>query len=443
MDFSWDSRDIARQRKATELKFRLDQSGYRPLPCRGRRSAVNSDSSTPHPKKAKASTGSAGPAADVSPPKKNSAAATATNLNRLDESIRVGSDCSGLGAELFALKLLGLEHRIEHVFASEVDSRTRAVYLANHPTVNRMYASCTLKDRRVGGVPKVDHYVAGPPCQPYSLSGKRGGLQDAGTKESGNSNRGLVLLDVVGYIINRRPKTFIIEEVQGLIVGDAKPVFENAISMLRGISVRSTRLYHVEYKLVNSLSLGGVPHNRPRIYIVGMWRSLAKEPHSFKFQWPEPVKAPKLSHFLKPNRAPEWMPTSETQLRSLIRLWGAVKKNEKEDPASVMYMLDISASEEFSSYMKEQCPTLTRNRAGSGGFYLSAWKRMLTTNEISKLQGFPLSTVRAPATDRQFKMMLGNAMTVPVLARLQHMVLASAGFIDEREIPDPVVSLSS
>ena len=55
---------------------------------------------------------------------------------------------------------------------------------------------------------------------------------------------------------------------------------------------------------------------------------------------------------------------------------------------------------------------------------------MMTTSDISKLQGFPISIKRERATERQFRQMLGNAMTVPVLARIQRMVLGAAGFID-------------
>lgn len=38
-----------------------------------------------------------------------------------DGIIRIGSDCSGLGTEVFAMGALGLEHRMAHMSTSEID----------------------------------------------------------------------------------------------------------------------------------------------------------------------------------------------------------------------------------------------------------------------------------------------------------------------------------
>ena len=63
---------------------------------------------------------------------------------------------------------------------------------------------------------------------------------------------------------------------------------------------------------------------------------------------------------------------------------------------------------------------------------------MMTTADIQKLQGFPTSFRRGSATDRQLRMMMGNAMSIPVLARIQRMVLAAAGYISLDDVCDPV-----
>ncbi len=388
---------------------------------------------------------------------------------RSKAEITVGSDCSGLGAEIYALQKLDLGSRIRHKFASEMDAKTRAVYEANHPDVEKMYESCCLKDRRfgpptesmhltpvtlqrptggegdvcrygsgrvsrilrrVGGVPRVDHYVAGPPCGPWSLQGSRNALKDTGTTQD-NSNRGLVLYDVAGYIVSRQPKTFIIEEVVGLATGERRPVFDELVKMLKDVTCRNRRVYHVEWKEVNSMEIGGVPQHRPRIYICGIDRSLAVGgPDDVKFDWPDEIQCPKLSDFHKPNIAPKWTPTSHVQQTNLVRLWERAHEETGKDPKSTMFVFDVSSSEQFSSnYMKERCPAITRSRAAGGGFYLSAWRRMTTVRDLTKLQGFPTDMQRATSTDRQFAMMLGNAMTVPVLSRIQKMILEAAGYI--------------
>ena len=186
------------------------------------------------------------------------------------------------------------------------------------------------------------------------------------------------------------------ESVAGLNSGEAKTVFETLIKTLKEITCRGVANYFVEWKLVNTAEIGGIPQNRPRIYIAGVQRSLVGK-NDFKFDWPGHVNAPKLSVFLKPNIAPTWNPTSEAAVASLLHLWTPIKEKEKKNPAKEMHCLDIGSSEEFATYMKEQSPTLTRTRCGAGGFFLSAWKRMMTTADIQKLQGFPTSLRRGSA----------------------------------------------
>ncbi len=372
------------------------------------------------------------------------AKAEASALGRAHKEFTVGSDCSGLGAEMFGLKCLGIHHRARHIFASESCARTREVFINNWPWCEIVFLSCSLLDRPLSSVPQVDHYVAGPPCQPYSQSGLRGGLQDRGTAVNGFKNRGSVILDVVSYIVNRRPKTFILEEVVGLNSGDTKVLFDKIINMLKQVTCSGKPLYHVEWKVVNTADIGKIPQNRPRIYVVGAWRSLLAEGEGCTFSWPEHVKHPKLSAFLKPNTAPPWMPSSRTGVDNLARLWNVAWEKHKENPANVLYCLDIGASESYGdTIMIEKSPTLTRHRAGSGGYYLSAWSRMMTVTDICRLQGFPTSMKRGQATDRQFLEMLGNAMTVTVLARIQRMVLGAAGFLDLDQVCDPCVQASA
>ena len=102
-----------------------------------------------------------------------------------------------------------------------------------------------------------------------------------------------------------------------------------------------------------------------------------------------------------------------------------------------MWVADVSQGEKFGKcYTLEKTPTLTKVRAVSQGFFLSKYMRMTTTDELKRLQGFPVSLSKGPASDPQFRSMLGNAMTLPVLARVMRMVLGAAGFIDTADVPD-------
>ena len=88
--------------------------------------------------------------------------------------IRVGSDCSGLGSEVFALKMLGLS--INHRFASDAAQHSKT-FIFNNCKPNVWYENCMIRDNQK--TPSVDVYVAGFPL-PFSSAGKNKGLRDEG-----------------------------------------------------------------------------------------------------------------------------------------------------------------------------------------------------------------------------------------------------------------------
>ena len=79
--------------------------------------------------------------------------------------LRVGTDCSGLDAPIFALRRVQLPHGIQHEFSCESSEKKRAFLEANHP------GALILKDmlqRDHAALPDVDIYVCGFPCKPFS-----------------------------------------------------------------------------------------------------------------------------------------------------------------------------------------------------------------------------------------------------------------------------------
>lgn len=118
---------------------------------------------------------------------------------------------------------LGLEMtgRFETVAAVELDSASCATIRHNRDagrTANvgmKVYegdiASIDPKKLRIElgiGVGELDLISAGPPCQSFSTTGKRKSVAD---------DRGRLLWQVIEYIDAFRPKTFLIENVRGLV----------------------------------------------------------------------------------------------------------------------------------------------------------------------------------------------------------------------------------
>ncbi len=119
-------------------------------------------------------------------------------------SLRVGTDCSGMEAPIQALRNLGVS--FTHVFSSDTDEKVRRTIRANYPP-EILYRDITKRD--VSKVPSVDLYLAGFPCQPFSYAGKKQGFQDS-------QNRGTVFFKILEYIRKKRPKVFVLENVKGI-----------------------------------------------------------------------------------------------------------------------------------------------------------------------------------------------------------------------------------
>jgi DNA (cytosine-5)-methyltransferase 1 len=134
----------------------------------------------------------------------------------------------------------------------------------------------------------VDLLAAGPPCQPFSIGGKRVGRHDPRD----------LLPDTIRVIAETRPKAFMIENVRGLTFPAAHEYLQYSIAQLRNPTVRIgdrseaehwTRLkripetryqYHVSVNLLNAADFG-VPQQRVRLFIVGVRRDVGD------FAWPE------------------------------------------------------------------------------------------------------------------------------------------------------------
>ena len=95
---------------------------------------------------------------------------------------------------------------------------------------------------------------------------------------------------VIEIIRNLLPKTFVLENVKGLV--DLHPkTFNDILDALRNIpETRKSRrqMYWVDWRVLNSCYHSGIPQNRPRVYIVGVSKSLTND----NFEFPFPARRP-------------------------------------------------------------------------------------------------------------------------------------------------------
>lgn len=106
---------------------------------------------------------------------------------------------------------------------------------------------------------EVDLVVGGPPCQGFSVGGKRD-LNDA---------RNLLMYEFARLVREIRPKYFVMENVQGLTSSHARPVLE---SFVRRVKRNGYRV--VEPIQVLDAANFGVPQRRKRVFVLGYRKDL-------------------------------------------------------------------------------------------------------------------------------------------------------------------------
>lgn len=142
-----------------------------------------------------------------------------------------------------------------------------------HPNVNVICSSMNdlCLDRYIN---KVDLLTGGVPCQSFSQAGVRKGLEDP---------RGELMLRFINMLRALKPKTFMIENVKGLLTHNSGETINYIIQELN-----EDGLYNVAYKLLNAVDYG-VPQKRERVFIVGTLKVLSK-----MFEYPVKLESTKI-----------------------------------------------------------------------------------------------------------------------------------------------------
>src|SRR6056297_2739539 len=91
--------------------------------------------------------------------------------------IKTGSDFSGVGAFDFAIERVSkqLEFKHKRIYACDWDKYARITYAHNHGEPD--YYPKDVFEREIPSEP-LDVYMTSPPCQAFSLAGKRKGETD-------------------------------------------------------------------------------------------------------------------------------------------------------------------------------------------------------------------------------------------------------------------------
>lgn len=222
--------------------------------------------------------------------------------------IKVGSDFSGVGAFNQALKRLGVEYK--EVFACDMDKHARKTFIHNYGEPD--YYPENVYNREIPTNP-IDIYMTSPPCQAFSLAGKRKGKEDL---------RGILFFNSLEFIAKNKPRFFIFENVKGLLSDDGGKTFSEWVNMLGGKSVNGLPVlfpyedsvpYHLYWQVLNAKK-HGVPQNRERVFLVGI-----RDDKDNSFQFPkEEHLAKRLKDVLEENVDDKYF-LSDEKIKTLVK----------------------------------------------------------------------------------------------------------------------------
>jgi DNA (cytosine-5)-methyltransferase 1 len=104
---------------------------------------------------------------------------------------------------------------------------------------------------------EVDVVFGGPPCQGFSLMGKR----------DDSDERSNLIWEFARVVKEIKPKYFIMENVKGLTVGKSKPILDEFLNHMNSLGYKVSKPVDV----LNSANFG-VPQSRERMFVVGCLR---------------------------------------------------------------------------------------------------------------------------------------------------------------------------
>jgi DNA (cytosine-5)-methyltransferase 1 len=311
---------------------------------------------------------------------------------------------AGIGGFRLGLESVGFKC----VFSCEINPNCQAVYRANfHELPFGDIAQLHPKQ-----LEDFDILVAGFPCQPFSICGKKRGFEDT---------RGTLFFELCRFIEAKQPLIILLENVKHLIHHHQGNTLKVIVSNLERLG------YQVAYQILNAKDFG-VPQHRERLFI------LATRSPAFNFQKLRSIDTPQLRDFLDRDGRFEILQKSEYTLikdprtqSSGLRFVGYRNKG--------MWKTGVRPNTEHLSRVHRQPnriysidgvhPTLPSQET-SGRFFIYIPEedivRKLTLRECYRIMGFP-ETFKSHFNPGESYKQIGNSVCVPVVKAIAQELL--------------------
>jgi len=280
----------------------------------------------------------------------------------------------------------------------EWDNHAVETFKANFPEVNVYHgdiANLSVEDclSRAGLKPgELDLFDGSPPCQGFSIVARA----KAG-KAQHRDPRNKLFEEFCRLLKGLQPKTFVMENVTGLIAGDNRQTYLEILRQLRACG------YRVKGEVLNA-KFYGVPQARRRVIIIGVREDFWKEPSH-----PSPQTKP-----MTASEAIKDLPLDEIihfKRGTLRKLWALTKPGNNFQKAHP----NNNAFNQHKAHPDKPFTTILRSCGINGGNGQAHWDvpGQLSIRMVKRACGFPDDFI-LPGKFTQQWARLGNSVPPPL-----------------------------
>ncbi len=260
-----------------------------------------------------------------------------------------------------------------------------------------------IREIKASEIPDHDVLVAGFPCQPFSIAGKKGGFENT---------RGTLFFEIARILKEKKPKIFILENVKGLVNHDKGRTLSTILGVLR-----KDLHYTVPNPEVLNASDFGLPQKRQRIIIVGFREDLNAD----AFNYPLPIKSNVvIKDILEKDQVSVKYFLSDTYLnclklhkeRQMSKGYGFGYEIKSEcDRANVLV---IGGMGKERNLIKDKKLSVFKPVTKIRGNFNTEYIRRMTPREWARLKGFPDKFI-IPVSDTQAYKQFANSVPIPMI----------------------------
>jgi len=290
------------------------------------------------------------------------------------------------------------------VFSSDIDQDAQTIYEANFGIKPIGDITQVVES----SIPNHDVLFARFPCQAFSIIGDKKGFEDT---------RGTLFFDVARILAEKKPSTFVLENVKGLRGHDGGRTLRTILKTLDGLG------YWVDYRVLNALDFG-LPQKRERILIVGFLNG-----HESNFEWPTRSYRPEksLEEVLEPNSKVDKKYFASERIREAR--YASVASKDRPKSRTIWH--------QNKSGNISMLPYSCALRAGASYNYLLVdGVRRMTEREMFRLQGFPES-YQLIGNYQSLRKQAGNSVPVAMIEAVVDAVFRALQHRPNRSVIKP------